>query len=364
MGLFSSIFKPLAYLSLPVIFLGQISNASPKDHYYTRMFVYLGTLASVATASIVTATTMAILGRPHDVNFYVARMFHALVWRFMRLRVEVEGEEHLQNRPAIIMCNHQSMVDMVIVGKAMPKATAIMAKKELRYTPVGPFMMLSGAVFIDRGNNERAIHSLRAATDLMKRLKFSLWIFPEGTRHLGPVADLLSFKKGGFHMAVQAGIPIIPVVAENYWHIYRKGFFGTGVIKVRVLPPVSTEGLTTADINGLMERVRGQMLNTLHEISTHAGKPTITEAKEKPSLSATVSEKEPTFSGASIAISPSTPSTKSDADEPQLDGPQGSSASLSSFATSSQLWKSTAGSETGGETEDDDMVVVGRPGKE
>jgi lysophosphatidate acyltransferase len=94
-------------------------------------------------------------------------------------------------------------------------------------------MMLSGAVFIDRGNNEKAIRSLKVATDLMKRLKFSLWVFPEGTRHLGPETDLLPFKKGGFHMAAQAGIPIIPVVAENYWHIYRQGFLGTGVIKVR-----------------------------------------------------------------------------------------------------------------------------------
>lgn len=115
----------------------------------------------------------------------------------------------------------------------MRKGTSILAKQQLRFTPVGPFMMLSGAIFIDRGNNERAIRSLRDATDLMKRLKISLWMYPEGTRHLGPDADMLPFKKGGFHMAVQAGIPIIPMVTENYWHIYRKGFFGSGVIKVR-----------------------------------------------------------------------------------------------------------------------------------
>ena len=214
------------------------------------MFVFLGTIFSVAASSILTATTMITRGRPHDVNFYVARIFHALVWRFMHLRVELEGEEHLQNRPAILMCNHQSMVDLLVIGRwvirtptegrlipligrTMPRATAIMAKKELQYTIVGPFMMLSGAIFINRGKNEEAIHSLKAATDLMKRLNISIWVFPEGTRHLSPEADLLPFKKGGFHMAVQSGFPIIPIVVENYWHIYRKGFFGTGVIKVR-----------------------------------------------------------------------------------------------------------------------------------
>ena len=254
MGLFSNVFKPLVYLSLPVVLLGSISNATPEDYYYTRMFVYLGTLFGVAASSIITATTMIARGRPHDVNFYVARVFHALVWRFMHLRVELEGEEHLQNRPAIIMCNHQSMLDLLVIGKwvvqeniprwlilligrTMPRATAMMAKKELRYSIVGPFMMLSGAVFINRGKNEDAVQSLKAATDVMKRLKISVWIFPEGTRHLGPEADLLPFKKGGFHMAVQAGFPIIPIVTENYWHIYRKGFFGTGVIKVRGVHP-------------------------------------------------------------------------------------------------------------------------------
>jgi len=125
-----------------------------------------------------------------------------------------------------------------LIGRTMPRATAIMAKRELQYTIVGPFMMLSGAIFINRGKNEDAIYSLKAATDLMKRLKISMWIFPEGTRHLGPEADLLPFKKGGFHMAVQAGFPIIPIVTENYWHIYREGFFGTGVIKVRGMYPL------------------------------------------------------------------------------------------------------------------------------
>jgi lysophosphatidate acyltransferase len=115
----------------------------------------------------------------------------------------------------------------------MPKGTSILSKKQLRFSPVGPFMMLSGAIFIDRGNNEKAIRSLKSATDLMKQLNVSIWMYPEGTRHLGPEAEMLPFKKGGFHMAVQAGLPIIPIVTQNYWHIYHEGHLGTGTIKVR-----------------------------------------------------------------------------------------------------------------------------------
>lgn len=67
----------------------------------------------------------------------------------------------------------------------------------------------------------------------MKSLKISLWMFPEGTRTSSEVSDMLPLKKGGFHLAIQAGIPIIPIVTENYWRLYRKDVFDEGTIKVR-----------------------------------------------------------------------------------------------------------------------------------
>ena len=117
--------------------------------------------------------------------------------------------------------------------RLMPKQTSIMSKKSLQFTPLGPFMTLSGAIFIDRSNSTDAVRSLNAAGQQMKRLGTSLWMFPEGTRHSQEIPDLLPFKKGGFHLAVQAGIPIVPIVTENYWGIYRKNVFGEGRIKVR-----------------------------------------------------------------------------------------------------------------------------------
>lgn len=115
----------------------------------------------------------------------------------------------------------------------MPKQTAIMAKKSLQFTPLGPFMTLSGAIFIDRGNSARAYRSIDAAGEKMKQERTSLWIFPEGTRHLSREPDMLPLKKGGFHLALNAGIPITPIVTENYWHMYHKGIFGSGTITVR-----------------------------------------------------------------------------------------------------------------------------------
>lgn len=142
-----------------------------------------------------------------------------------------------------------------------------------------------------------------------------------------------------------------------------------------MLPPIPTEGLTSDDINGLMDRVRGQMVDTLREISIHARKPTVTEEEEKKpeSLAQVAGEKKAegegerrhhVFSGANIAVNPSTPSLDSDVESPRLDGLKGSTASLAS-TTSSQQWKSMTGSEAGGETEEEEgMILVERPGKE
>lgn len=109
-----------------------------------------------------------------------------------------------------------------------------MAKKSIQWNPVlGPFMMLSGTVFVDRGNSAKAQRSLQAAGEGMKARCTSLFIFAEGTRHSEEAPTLLPFKKGAFHLAVKGGIPIIPVVCENYWRLYHKGVFGFGTIKIK-----------------------------------------------------------------------------------------------------------------------------------
>jgi len=114
-----------------------------------------------------------------------------------------------------------------------PQKASIMAKKELQWTPLGPWMFMSGAIFIDRGNSSRAQESLAAAGEKMKSKGISLMMYPEGTRHNQEEPSLLPFKKGAFHLAVQAGIPIVPVICENYWRIYHKSVFDTGTIKLR-----------------------------------------------------------------------------------------------------------------------------------
>ncbi|KAJ8698663.1 1-acylglycerol-3-phosphate O-acyltransferase, variant 2 [Pleurotus ostreatus] len=233
MAFLGSIIKPLAYMSLPVVIIRSLCTRSPAVRYYTRLGVYLGAMAAVATCSIFIAAGMSILGRKYDANWVVARVFDATAGRLMGIEWEVEGEEHLQTRPAVMMGNHQSMLDILGLGRMFPQRAAMVAKKELRLTPLGPWMTLSGAIWLNRGNSASAVRSLEAAGEEIKREKLSLWIFPEGTRHSSEAPDMLPLKKGGFHLAVQAGVPIIPVVFENYWRLYHRGVFEGGKLKIR-----------------------------------------------------------------------------------------------------------------------------------
>lgn len=244
--------------------------------YKLVMGVYGTVLALTGFIATFEAIVLALIGQRFNVDYYVARTFYYFCSPIIGWRIHMEGEEHLLNLqatgPAVILGNHQSMVDILYLGRMFPKQAAIMAKKSLKWLPgLGTFMMLSGSVFLDRKNNKSAVAMMNAAGDEMKRKKISVFVFPEGTRHLRDEASLLPFKKGAFHMAVRAGVPIVPVVCENYSKLLKPGkYFRRGNLTLRVLPPVSTVGYTTENINELIDKVQVQMLTALKEISSPA----------------------------------------------------------------------------------------------
>ncbi|CAE7225415.1 unnamed protein product [Rhizoctonia solani] len=266
--LMSYLIKPLAYLSLPALVLRYLSERSPIVKYYVRLTTYLSTLGVLSIWGVLVSVGMTALGNRFDINYVVARSFYHVCGPLLGIDFVVEGEEYISTPSAVYIGNHQTMLDILYLGRIFPKQASIMAKKELKWSPLlGQYMALSGAVFVDRKNSKDALDSLAKAGDEMKSKRVSLWVFPEGTRSSGEVPSLLPFKKGAFHLAVQAGVPIVPVVCENYWRLYRKGTLDEGTLKIKVLPPISTAGLTAADVTELAERTRETMLATLRDIS-------------------------------------------------------------------------------------------------
>ena len=133
-------------------------------------------------------------------------------------------------------------------------------------------MSLSKTVFIERSSREQAVAAFAKAAEQMHAAGQSVYIFPEGTRSYYDHPDMLPFKKGAFHLAVQAQVPIVPVVVANYSNVLnvKRKFFRPGIIPVKVLKPIPTMGKTKEDVDALLEETRTKMLTALKEITVRA----------------------------------------------------------------------------------------------
>jgi putative phosphoserine phosphatase/1-acylglycerol-3-phosphate O-acyltransferase len=137
-------------------------------------------------------------------------------------------------------------------------------KKEIKNIPIlGKLMEWGGTVFVDRADGKSAIKAMEPLVDAIKIEGKSICISPEGTRSLTP--KLEPFKKGAFHLAMQAGVPIVPIVIHNATDVAPKNEFvmRPATVRVTVLPPVDTSKWTPRTINSHVRDVRNMFLRTL-----------------------------------------------------------------------------------------------------
>jgi putative phosphoserine phosphatase/1-acylglycerol-3-phosphate O-acyltransferase len=157
------------------------------------------------------------------------------------LDVRVSGEEHLwSQRPAVFIFNHQSATDVLILARLLRQDYTGMTKQEMKKNPLlGPALQFADAVFIDRQGKADPAEVARPALEKLAR-GLSIAIAPEGHRSAG--YRLGPFKKGAFHIAMQAGVPIVPIVIANSSDSLPRSavFIRPACIEVKVLAPVST----------------------------------------------------------------------------------------------------------------------------
>ena len=185
--------------------------------------------------------------------------------KFAGLDVAVKGKQNLEDyRPAVFCFNHQSSADFFIILKLLRKDVTGIAKKELEFSPAGPLFKALGAIFIDRSNKEKAIKSLKNAAEVLKN-GTSVAIAPEGTR--SGSKELGTFKKGAFHLAMAAGVPIIPIVIKNAYLALPKGssVFKPTHIEVVVLDPVDTSEWKRKHVDIYVKEVRDLFLKELED---------------------------------------------------------------------------------------------------
>ena len=173
------------------------------------------------------------------------------LWKF-----HTSGELPKNKRnPYVMVSNHESFVDMLLISHLKIEMKWLSKEAILKIPLVGWMMKMSGDVSLVRGDPSSGAAALKVCETWLDR-KMSVMIFPEGTRSLD--GEIRAFKDGAFRLAITTGTPILPMAVHGTRSALRKHDWRMGNTKaeVRVLEPISTEGMTEEDIPVLRERVR------------------------------------------------------------------------------------------------------------
>lgn len=195
-----------------------------------------------------------------------ARLYALPALRIMGLRVQLDTASLRERRAsAVIVSNHLSNHDLFVFGRIVPPRCVTLGKKSLKWIPLfGQLYWLAGNVLVDRGNPASAKQAMLTLTDTLQHKNTSIWVFAEGTRSHGK--GLAPLKKGAFVMAVNAGVPIIPVCASTYVTRMNLAAWHSGDAVLRSLAPIATAGLTLDDVPALMAQCEALMKDAIAQM--------------------------------------------------------------------------------------------------
>lgn len=202
-------------------------------------------------------------------RLYPLCLWGAKTWiRGSGIEVKVSGKENLENdKSYIFIANHRSYIDTTALFAYVGKRIGLIAKKELLKVPVlGQGISFINFVTIDRSNPERARQTMENVRKIVDS-GYSFGIFAEGTRAMP--GELLPFKKGAFHLALQTGSAIVPVAIKNTDYLMGKktGVVNPGIMEIVLLPPIETKGKTVEkDLFDLLMKTRGAIAEELGEV--------------------------------------------------------------------------------------------------
>lgn len=194
--------------------------------------------------------------------------FYGKITILLGLGIEIRMPESIKKiGSAVYVANHQNSWDMITVASALPLNTVTVGKKSLKWIPFfGQMYWLSGNILIDRKNSSKAMNTIAHTASKIIEEKFSVFLFPEGTRSYG--RQMLSFKTGAFRTAAQAEVPVVPVCASNT-HDINLNRWDNGKLIIQFMEPIEI------DINDNFRKVanntREKMLAKFIELNKETG---------------------------------------------------------------------------------------------
>ena len=230
---------------------------------FTLGFVWLGFWSLFCMCLMILALPFRTL-RVRLGNFCGKMIGPVVSWLVGAKITNPDSDKLNASRPAIFVTNHASALDVFIGMAVCPYGGCGVGKKEILKIPFfGLAYWLAGHLLIDRGNNAKAVASMKKLSDFVKAKGLSIWIWPEGTRSLD--GKLIPFKKGFVHLALATGLPVVPVMvhgAHKVWPAKTMQFY-PGEVKVEVLDPIDTKDWNKHNIEAHVKQVESVMSEAL-----------------------------------------------------------------------------------------------------
>lgn len=221
--------------------------------------LWVGVVAAVVTPFYGSVIALYAFLMPRRIECRCERWSRAWAGAIVRaagIELKVVGMDRLKaDRPHIIVSNHQSWFDVLSLMGALPRGTRFVAKKELRKIPwFGRAWQACGHISIDRRDRGAAVESLRTAGRLIRERSSNIVMFAEGTR--SGTGELQPFKKGAFVLAIEGGVPVLPIAVKGSRDVMPKGSFKirAGSIEIRVGEAIDVTGMTLSDRDDLRDR--------------------------------------------------------------------------------------------------------------
>ena len=218
-------------------------------------------LLNLLLATVILGTLALFVGLSDPRKKYsgfIARTWARYILWITRLPYTVHGLENLKPKQKYIFVgNHESALDIPIALATLPYNIVFMAKKELFRIPLfGWAMWAVGMIRVDRQNREQAKLSVQRALDKIARQEISVLVYPEGTRTY--TGEMQRFKKGSFILAIQTGLPVVPITICGAFDVVPKKslVLKQGMVELFIDPPLPTADLTLADRDQLMQNTR------------------------------------------------------------------------------------------------------------